>query len=153
MTTILEFIGFVLLSAIKFFFFYPAFIVMNDYNFWQSMAFGLSAGFVGSVTFIFAGDLLFRFIDKLKPSTNQNTSTNKKLSFRRRRFLVKLRNVYGLPGIAMLSPVLITIPIGCLLAIKYYRNKTLVLLYFMAAIAFWSAVIFLFKETIFRFIS
>ncbi|SMO75000.1 hypothetical protein [Solitalea koreensis] len=154
MAAILEFIGFLLLSALKFFFFYPVFIAMNDYNFWQSMGFGLLAGFVGSVTFIFAGDMLYKSIAKFRLTLSRSSSPNKKLkTIKYRRFVVKLRNVYGLPGIAILSPVLITIPFGCLLATRYYHNKTKILLYFMVSIAFWSAMIYIFKETVLKLVS
>ncbi|POY38476.1 hypothetical protein C3K47_03525 [Solitalea longa] len=150
----LEYIGFLLLSSVKFFFFYPVFITKENYNFFEAMTFGLTSGFIGTVTFTFFGDLLYKFFHNLKLKREaQQPSKQKSPSVKQRRWIIKLRNGWGLWGIALLSPVLITIPFGCFLATRYYHNKHKILGHFMLAIAFWSAFIFLFKSAIVGLVS
>ncbi|MCO4291749.1 hypothetical protein NF867_02600 [Solitalea sp. MAHUQ-68] len=152
---LLEYIGFLLLSSVKFFFFYPIFITKENYNFFEAMTFGLTSGFIGSATFIFFGDLVYKFFHKLKLKREANGPAKEpqKRSVKHKRLIIKLRKGWGLWGIALLSPVLITIPFGCFLATRYYHNKHRILGHFMAAIAFWSALIYIFKGFVVTLIS
>ena len=50
------------------------------------------------------------------------------------------RKKYGLWGIAFLTPMILSIPLGTFLAIKYYRNKKSVLLSLAIISSFWSII-------------
>ncbi|UKJ08700.1 hypothetical protein [Solitalea lacus] len=152
---LLEYISFLLLSSVKFFFFYPVFITKEDYNFLEAMTFGLTAGFIGSSTFIFFGDVMYQFFHRLalKKAITHPPKEKKQRSIKHRRLIVKLRDDYGLWGIAFLAPILITIPLACILATRFYHNKGKILGHFMIAIAFWSALIYIFKSSLIHLIS
>jgi prolipoprotein diacylglyceryltransferase len=47
---------------------------------------------------------------------------------------------YGLWGIAILTPVLLSIPLGTFLANKYYRNKKTVLFSLTLSVVCWSII-------------
>jgi hypothetical protein len=60
---------------------------------------------------------------------------------RRNRMIVRLKNNYGLWGIVITTPVLLSIPVGAFLASHYFpRNKRMVL-YMLASIVAWGAVL------------
>lgn len=61
-------------------------------------------------------------------------------SSRNRRF-IKIWRTYGLIGIAFLTPVIISIPIGTILANSLVHNRKKIFLYMFVSILFWSFLI------------
>lgn len=59
----------------------------------------------------------------------------------RNRRIVRIWRKYGLFGIALLSPVLISIPVGTFLATRLVSNRKKVLLYMFCSVLLWSLVI------------
>jgi hypothetical protein len=57
---------------------------------------------------------------------------------RRNRFVVKTVRKYGLAGIVILTPVLLSIPFGTFIATRYYSSNHYVLYYLIASVLFWS---------------
>jgi len=65
-------------------------------------------------------------------------AAQKKIFTKRSRRFVKLWKRYGLIGIAFLTPVLISIPIGTVIANAFEENKKKIFLYMFFSIVFWS---------------
>lgn len=59
---------------------------------------------------------------------------------RKKRLLVRIKNSYGLAGIAFLTPVFLTVPVGTMLANAFYKSKVKVYSYMFAAFSFWSVL-------------
>jgi hypothetical protein len=59
---------------------------------------------------------------------------------KKRRTLVKFRTKYGLWGIVIMTPVILSIPIGAFLLKKYYSTHKNVFAYMMLSILGWSLV-------------
>lgn len=57
---------------------------------------------------------------------------------RKNRMIVKTKVKYGLPGIVVLTPVLLSIPLGAFLAKKYYSGHQHVIAYLILSVFFWS---------------
>ncbi len=57
---------------------------------------------------------------------------------RRNRFIIKIIRKYGLTGIVVLTPVLLSIPIGTFLATRYYSSNRYLLVYLISSVLFWS---------------
>lgn len=64
-----------------------------------------------------------------------------KVFSRRNRFLARFRTTYGLWGIILATPVLLTIPIGAFLANKYYSRQRHIVLYMILSIVGWAGVL------------
>jgi len=75
-------------------------------------------------TYIRQQDLL------LKPKRRIFTYRNKSL--------VRIRRRYGLVGIIILTPILLSIPLGTFLAIKYYPRQKNLLAYLSLSVMVWS---------------
>jgi len=142
--TILKFIPLFLLSCFKFAFGVPAAFWTFDFNFWESLLFSSIAGFTGILISVYLSRILiYAWIivkEKLfgikKIATNEITP--KKRFSKKSRFMVKLIRKYGLAGIALLTPPLISIPVGSLLATKIYGKHPKVLIYLFGSVIFWS---------------
>jgi hypothetical protein len=66
--------------------------------------------------------------------------TGERVFSRRNRFLVNLRSKFGLPGIVILSPVILSIPIGAFLLNKYYSKHKFAMPLMVLSILSWTAV-------------
>lgn len=64
----------------------------------------------------------------------------KKVFTPRNRKIVKIWRDYGLVGIAFLTPVLISIPIGTIVANNMVHNRKKIFLYMFCSIVFWSVL-------------
>jgi hypothetical protein len=71
---------------------------------------------------------------------------NKKIFTPQNRRLVNIWRRYGLFGIAFLTPVLISIPIGTIVASRLIPNKKKIFLYMFVSITFWSVAMVSFFE-------
>ncbi len=76
----------------------------------------------------------------------KNKISEKKIFSRQSRRLVKIWTKYGLFGIALLTPVLISIPIGTIVATRLIHNKKKIFLYMFISITFWSVAMVSFFE-------
>jgi hypothetical protein len=62
----------------------------------------------------------------------------RKIVTKRNRRIVRIKNRYGLPGIALATPVLLSIPVGAFLMERYFEKKRLRLAYLAGANLIWS---------------
>jgi hypothetical protein len=66
--------------------------------------------------------------------------TTRKIFTFRNKSLVKIRRQYGLAGIIILTPILLSIPLGTFLALKYYSRQKNLLAYLSLSVVIWSLV-------------
>lgn len=60
---------------------------------------------------------------------------------RRNRLIVKIRDKFGFPGLIILTPVLLSIPIGTFLVVKYYSSHRHLLAWLSLSVMLWSVTI------------
>ncbi|MEW6469086.1 MAG: hypothetical protein AB1458_09190 [Bacteroidota bacterium] len=117
-------------------------------EFWEAFLITTLGGFAGIVLFVFFGDivaskwsLLVYSIKRLYKSREQlqaeKAKPKKRFSWKTR-FIGKVRRRFGLMGIAFVTPCIISIPIGSMVAVGIYRNKYKVLSYISAWLVVWS---------------
>ena len=66
--------------------------------------------------------------------------TGERVFSKRNRYIVRFRSKFGLPGIVILSPAILSIPIGAFLLNKYYSKHKLARPYMVLSILSWTAV-------------
>ncbi len=64
-----------------------------------------------------------------------------KVFTKKSRFIVNIRKSYGLWGIVVATPVLLTIPLGAFLANKYYSGRKYIVTYMIVSIVGWAVVL------------
>jgi hypothetical protein len=106
-----------------------------------------AGGIAGVVFFFYLSAALFRFFGFIgrklrirKKAAHAKPARRKKKFTRKNKFIVKLRGKYGMFGIIALTPPLLSIPLGSVLANKYFAGNKRVLLYLFLSVAFWSGV-------------
>jgi hypothetical protein len=132
-----------LLCMVKFVVGVPALYAATKWGFLWMFLVSSIAGICGVVSFLFFEKWIFKAWDwfRMKYFPPKNPLSKKKLFTRKNRMLVKILNSYGLPGIAFITPTIISIPVGSILAGRLFANHKKVLLYLSLSVILWSAIL------------
>jgi hypothetical protein len=140
-----------------------------DFGFFETVLFSVIGGMLGVVMFTYFSEqitVLWHWIkEKIKKVIRKNEMFSepmvdvaahvevhyqyienkkapaKRLFTKHNRRIVKVWRNFGLMGIAFLTPVLISIPIGTIVANSMVHNKKKIFLYMFISILFWSVFI------------
>jgi membrane protein DedA with SNARE-associated domain len=128
-----------LLSAVKLLF-APGTSVAAGFNFWETFAITSAGGMTGILVFYFFGRAIFMSIDDYRERRQikkYGEIKPKSLFTRRNRLLIHLKGKFGLIGLALLTPAIISIPIGCVVAAKFFYRNNLTLPLLLASTILW----------------
>ncbi len=108
-------------------------VFAKNYTGLEAFALVTIGSMVGVVFFTYLSDKINRWLKNY-------TKRRKKIGFLR--FLVKLRKSYGLIGISILTPILLSIPLGCYLSKTFIKSNKKIVLYMSVSIILWGIIIF-----------
>ncbi len=132
----LELISVFLMGGLKFFFAVPL-ALTYDFSFWQTFLVTCFGGVIGVLFFAQFRKVILKIYYKLFPFKHNNT---KKRGFKKT-LAIKTGKKYGLFGIAVLTPVVFSIPIGTFIALHFFPNKKKTLPILFASVLGWSFVL------------
>jgi uncharacterized membrane protein len=147
MGSLLEILSVFLMSTVKFVFGGVPLALGLGFSFFQAVTVTSLGGFVGVTVFVYTSDKLIAYLKKrkiLKQLENPN-QIRKKSFTRTNKIIIIVKQRFGLLGISLLTPLLLSIPIGCFLAVRYFNDKQRILFYMFGSILFWSVSISSFK--------
>ncbi|MEQ9188478.1 MAG: hypothetical protein RLP15_12135 [Cryomorphaceae bacterium] len=128
--------GLILFSSVKFLF-APSTVYLSGYNYWQTLLITMVGGILGVTVFFYTGSAIFTYIrDRFSRGNAEKKTFNKK-----NRFIIRIKSSWGILGIALLSPCLLSLPIGSLLAARYFRNDPRTLPMLIGAVVVWSLIL------------
>jgi hypothetical protein len=148
-----KFIQIVFLASVKYFLTIPyAILIGMDY---KTAAVAIITGGIGGFLFFYFMlkpilhliPLIKQFIYRIIPEYFKKQfadyyarwiSPRKKAYFSRQsRLIVRIKRSYGMWGLIITTPVLLSIPIGAILARRYYSHHRRIVLYMMGSIMCW----------------
>ncbi|MBL4593947.1 MAG: hypothetical protein JKX68_09050 [Flavobacteriales bacterium] len=140
---ILEIFGLLLIAATKFavavgILLLPA----TDYSYVEIVSTLLTGGFIGIFFFYFFSNWVNKIIGKLFKKKKKKKVFSKKI----RRF-IHIKNKYGIVGISLITPIIISIPVGSFIASRFFSKKKYTLIIMLAGVVFWSILLPLLKLT------
>ncbi len=94
-------------------------------------------GIIGIVIFTYLGEFIQSYLVRKFP-----WYFNRKFT-RSNRFLVRIKQRFGLGGIAALTPIVLSIPVGVLFALTLTHDKKKIMISMILSVLFWASVIFL----------
>lgn len=120
---------------------FPTATVLFDYNFAETMLVACGGGIFGNVFFTYLSAVLLKALHNFR--VKHDLIHRKKIftSFNRR--IVRVKNRFGLAGIAFITPILLSTPIGAFLAERFYKDKKKIIIYLSAATLFWGLSLYL----------
>lgn len=149
----------VLLLASTKFLFAPTLSLKLGFNFWETI-FLLCAGGISGVTFFyFLGTLIGNWIERIKNINRaKKVAQGKPIKLKRKitpfkRKVVKIKNKFGLAGIAIVTPCIISIPIGSVLASRFFNNHAKTLSAIYLSVVVWAFILTLFNDSIMSFLN
>lgn len=74
----------------------------------------------------------------------------KKIFTKRSRRLIKIKSKYGFPGIVILNPVILSIPVAAFLVTRYYRHIRYKYFYLILGLLGWSLIYTVFYEFLYE---
>jgi len=152
----LKVINVILLASVKYFLTFPYSLIIG-LDFELAMFSVIAGGVAGFLFFYYLSHRVITWSKKVKPlicrrvpawlkvryaayCVKRNEKV-RKLFTKRSRFIARIKSNYGLWGIIITTPVLLTIPLGAFLASKYYSRRKYVVLYMVISIVAWGALL------------
>jgi len=127
-------------SSWKFAATFPIAILGMKMSIAESLIYTNIGGILGDIVFVYFSDFLIKIYEKYWPANFRPWSKKRKIFTKRNRRIVKLKIKYGLFGIVILSPVILSIPIGSFLTVKYYGLRITNVIWLIVGQIFWSLV-------------
>jgi len=129
-----ELVSVLLVSALKFFA-GPILAKSFGFTYLQTILISTVGGVVGVLFFFNMGSKIVRFF----PNYFKPVNKNRKIFTKKNKFYVVLIRDYGLFGIAIFSPILISIPVGSFLAARFFdKNSFAAMVVMCLSVLFWS---------------
>lgn len=141
MRTILE-VTLILFTSMVKFAFSPLLALSLGYDLLQTMVITGIGGCLGvTVFFLGSGWILGWMEDRRAKAILSGRRRSRRTFTRTNKFIVKVKRNQGLRGLAALTPVIISIPIGTILAARYFRNDKRTLPILFSSVLFWDIVL------------
>ncbi len=147
-----EIISVFLLSTVKFVLGSVPLALGFGFPFLKSLLVTCSGGISGVLIFVNISEYLINKI-KERGRTHKKIQPFKKKFTLKNKIIVKVKMRFGLIGIAFLTPLLLSIPIGSFIALRYFKNKNKVQLYLFGSVFFWSASSYYLYKPLFNVIN
>ncbi len=152
MESLLEIVSVFFLSTVKFVLGGVPLAQVYEFSFLKAITVTSLGGFVGVTFFVNTSDRLIAYFKKRKAS-KQIESPNpvrKKIFTRTNKLIVVVKHRFGLSGIALLTPLLLSIPLGCFVAVRYFKDKQHILIYMFGSVLFWSVSMYYLYKPLFN---
>jgi hypothetical protein len=130
----------ILSSTWKFAATFPFAVYVFNMSFAQTIVYTNIGGLLGIIVFRFLSIALINLYNAYWPEKLKRHREPAKKFTRNNRRLVQIKARYGLYGIAVLTPVLLSIPVGTFLVAKYYGQNKFSYLYLLFSQLIWSVI-------------
>ena len=135
MSTLLKILIVISLSGLKFLIAIPLSTIHYDFNFLQTLLFSLSGGIIGVFLFSMLSDTINRLFPKKKKIKRKRKRGIKEV------ITIKAARKYGVYGIAAITPILLSIPIGTIIALRLFPEKRKTVPVLMSSVVIWAIIL------------
>lgn len=134
----------ILFSSVKFAMTFPVAVMQFEFAFFETILWTNVGGVLGIYFFAFLSGKLIAWWNrtfKKKQTAEGNQASNKKRIFsKKNRRIVRIKQQYGLIGIALSTPIVLSIPLGTFLVVRYYRASKSKFFYLFVSNVIWSVI-------------
>lgn len=134
----------ILFSSFKFAATFPLVILQFEFPFAETILWTNVGGIVGIYFFAYLSERLLAWWKRAFRRSNrhimEDEQKEKKIFTRKNRRIVRIKQKYGLIGIALITPLLLSIPVGVFLVVRYYNTSKNKFLYLIASNLIWSVI-------------
>jgi hypothetical protein len=119
----------------------PTVIAIYKYNYIMALLSSCTGAIIGTVVFTYLSAGILKWWDKLKERWFASKHP-KKIFTKSNRRVIRIKHRFGLTGIAILTPIFLSIPIGSFLAERFYKEKKKVITYLSISAIFWCIALY-----------
>lgn len=148
MNPVLQILITIVSSSAKFAMTFPLAVYQFHFSFFETILWTNVGGILGIYFFAYLSGRILSWWRRswwrrsmrqrfLKPTSSER---QKPVFTRRKRRMVYIKQHYGLLGIALSTPLLLSIPLGVFLVVRYYRKHSFRFAYLLASNLLWSLI-------------
>lgn len=133
----------ILFSSFKFAATFPLAVARFDFSFMEIVFWTNVGGIAGIYFFAYLSERLLAWWKRIFTSRRerlQEKQEKKKIFTKRNRRIVRIKQKYGLIGIAFTTPLLLSIPVGTFLVVRYYHSSKTKYIYLIGSNILWSFI-------------
>jgi len=120
---------------------FPTTLFVCKYSFVKTMIVACSGGIAGNIFFTNLSAAIIKGIHNFR--LKRNLIHRKKIFTKTNRRIIRVKQRFGLAGIAFITPPILSTPLGAFLAERFYKDKKKIILYLSAATIFWGLALYL----------
>ncbi len=118
----------------------PTAVVVFKFNFVKVMLVTSAGGIAGNILFTYLSAGIIRAIHNFR--AKRNLIHHKKIFTRFNRRVIRVKQRFGLTGIAFITPMFLSTPVGAFLAERFFKNKRRVIVYLSISSIFWALLLY-----------
>lgn len=142
------------LSAVKFGVAGVPAAVFAKFSFFKTITVTTAGGITGTIIFTYVSDFIIKSYKKIKQKVVEKKPRKRKKKFTiTNRIIVNVKQKLGLTGIAIITPLFLSFPLGVFVAVRYYQNKQLVITNMAISTLAWSVILYFFYHNVYDKIS
>lgn len=137
----------ILSSSVKFAMTFPLVVLQFNFTLAETVLWTNVGGALGIFFFAFLSDKLIQWWQKTfgkRKRTGAKKDKKKAVFTRKNRRIIIIKQRYGLVGIASITPLLLSIPVGTFLMVRYYSRSRYKYVALIASNLVWSVIYTLF---------
>ncbi|MBP7808434.1 MAG: hypothetical protein KA163_04015 [Bacteroidia bacterium] len=119
----------------------PSAIALFDFNLWKVLIVTCAGGVTGVIVFTNISAVLMKWWHNAKMQYFRNHRHPKVFTKGNRR-IIRIKKRFGIWGIALVTPLGLSIPVGTFIAERFYKDKKKVVFVFSTAVIFWYVTIY-----------
>jgi len=128
-------------------------VSLYTFGFWETILFVSIGGIAGVSAFYFSAGWFIDFnhrrrLKKEELLRSQGKPIIKKVFTPGRRKIIRIKRAFGLTGIAIVTPCIISIPIGSILAARFYHHKKQTVFVLYLSVIIWAFVLTEFNDLV-----
>jgi hypothetical protein len=118
----------------------PAAVILFKFDFLSVFIVSNIGGIGGSILYTYVSAGILKWWNNYKHK--KFAIRHPKIFTRSNRRIIRIKHRFGLAGIAILTPILLSIPLGAFLGERFYKKKSKVIIYLSVSTVFWSVVFY-----------
>jgi len=140
--TIAKLLSVFFLSSVKFMW-APGTALVSGFSFSQTIFITSAGGIMGITFFYFFGMWAVEKMERVKSRTRmvRFRKSRTRVFTKRNRRIIKLKRSVGFLGLIIITPALLSIPIGCVVAAKFYRHNKFTYPLLVISTLIWSVLL------------
>jgi hypothetical protein len=119
---------------------FPTAFMVLDQDFFTVITVTCAGGIAGNILFTHLSAALLKAIHEFRVKRGLIQKTKKFSPFNRR--VIRIKQKFGLAGIAFVTPIFLSTPVGAFLAERFFKDKRKIIIYLSGATVLWAFLLY-----------